>query len=80
MKEGYIVWNLTTYGEGYQIFGVYRTREKAEKVYNKIMKEIGDTLTDEDSITITSFESVKLKDIKRENYDFGDEETPENEN
>lgn len=38
MKEGYIVWNLTSWGDGYEIFGVYRTREKAQRIREKIKK------------------------------------------
>ena len=38
MREGYIVCNLTSYDTGYEIFGVYRTRQKAEYILKKIKK------------------------------------------
>lgn len=38
MAGGYIVWNLTNYNDGYEIFGVYRTREAAEKQFKKVLK------------------------------------------
>lgn len=45
----YIVWNETNYGLGYEFFGVYKTRQKAEKVLAKILKErYGKTEIDDD--------------------------------
>lgn len=38
MKEGYIVWNQTSYGDGFEFFGVYRTLQKAEYMLKKIKK------------------------------------------
>ena len=38
MKEGYIVWNETNYGDGYEFFGVFRTRKQAEKAMRKVAK------------------------------------------
>lgn len=39
MKDGYIVWNLTTYGSGYEFYGVYKSREQAEKALREWIKE-----------------------------------------
>lgn len=38
MKEGYIVWNQTCYGDGYEFFGVYKTFNKALKEFRKIVR------------------------------------------
>ena len=38
MKGGYLVWNQSNYDEGFEIFGVYRTREAAEKQFKKVLK------------------------------------------
>lgn len=38
MKEGYIVWNQTNYGDGYEFFGVYRSEEKAIKQLRKVVR------------------------------------------
>ena len=73
MKQGYIVWNQTCYGEGFEFFGVYRTREQAEKCFRRIMKQrfgkrniTEDELSElemenggEDSYQITYFEEAK---------------------
>ena len=53
MKQGYILWNQTTCGTTTPIYGVFGSKEKAEKAYKKLMKTIGSELTDEDSIRIT---------------------------
>lgn len=39
MKQGYAVINLTTYDDGLEIFGVYRSMEKAERVLKKVRRE-----------------------------------------
>ena len=39
MKEGYIVWNLTNYGDGYEFFGVYKSYKKALKCFRRIVRE-----------------------------------------
>jgi hypothetical protein len=38
MKEGYIVANLTNYGDGFEIFGVYKSRENAVKQFRKVIR------------------------------------------
>lgn len=45
----YLVWNLTTYGDGYEHLGLYNTRADAEKAYSKEMKKRYGT-TDEDKL------------------------------
>ena len=67
MKNGYAVINLTVYSDGLEIFGVYRSREKAERVLKKVKRErFGNMSEDEileeevmngDSYMIWSFES-----------------------
>lgn len=45
----YIVWNETNYGAGYEFFGVYKSRQKAEVVLAKVLKErYGKTEIDDD--------------------------------
>ena len=71
MKEGYIVWNQTSWGDGYEIFGVYRTREKARRIMEKIKKSRYEDMTQEeisdyelshgDGLTITHFEDTNGK-------------------
>ena len=71
MKEGYIVWNQTTWGDGYEIFGVYRTLEKAKKVMEKIKKSRYEDMTQEeiddyetsngDALTISYFRDTNGK-------------------
>ena len=39
MKEGYIVWNLTNCGDGYEFFGVYKSYEKALKCFRRVVRE-----------------------------------------
>lgn len=65
MNKGYIVWNLSNHDDGYEIFGVYRTYEKAERIYQKIIKARYGNMTEDqildyethhgDSIRITPF-------------------------
>lgn len=68
MKQGYIVWNQTTYGDGYEVFGVFKTEAEAEKHLDKVFKtrfgkeyskcslnEICNFEDDEDSFKITPF-------------------------
>lgn len=58
MKEGYIVWNLTSWGDGYEIFGVYRTREKAQRIMERIKKCRYGDMTEEE-----------IRDYQRSNGD-----------
>lgn len=72
MKEGYIVWNQTNYGEGFEVFGVFRTYEAAKKCYKKVIRDrYGNQSEDEiaeaqliegDHIIITHFDANKWKD------------------
>lgn len=39
MKEGYIVWNQTNYGYGYEFFGVYKSKKKAERMLRKVIRD-----------------------------------------
>lgn len=68
MKKGFIVWNQTTYGEGFEFFGVYRTREQAnerlcevvKKRFGKLPKDWDELIRwegDEDSYRIDEFNS-----------------------
>lgn len=45
----YLVWNMTTYGNGFEHLGLYNTRASAEKAYNKEMKKRYGT-TDEEKL------------------------------
>lgn len=63
MKQGYILWNQTTCGTTTPVYGVFGSKEKAEKAYKKLMKTIGSELTDEDSIRITYFETAKMNQL-----------------
>ena len=38
MKEYYIVWNQTNYGDGFEFFGVHRRWESALRQYRKVVK------------------------------------------
>lgn len=38
MQKGFIVWNETNYGQGFEFFGVYRTYDRAFKQLKKIIK------------------------------------------
>lgn len=67
MKQGYILWNQTTCGTTTPIYGVFGSKEKAEKAYKKLMKTIGSELTDEDSIRITYFETAKMNQLSDKN-------------
>lgn len=67
MKQGYILWNQTTCGTTIPIYGVFGSKEKAEKAYKKLMKTIKDELTDEDSIRITYFETAKMNQLSDKN-------------
>lgn len=67
MKQGYILWNQTTCGTATPIYGVFGSKEKAEKAYKKLIKTIGDELTDEDSIRITYFETAKMNQLSDKN-------------
>ena len=67
MKQGYILWNQTTCGTTTPIYGVFGSKEKAEKAYKKLMKTIGNELTDEDSIRITYFETAKMNQLSDKN-------------
>ena len=70
MKEGYIVWNQTAYGDGFEFFGVYKSRKAAERQLRKVIRnrfgkcprnlddliDFVDSQTDgEDSYSITPF-------------------------
>lgn len=68
MKKGYIVWNQTTHDEGFEFFGVYRTREQANKRLREVVKkrfgklpkdwnEFVEWEGDEDSYRIDEFNS-----------------------
>lgn len=48
-KELYLVWNMTNYGDGYEMLGAYTTKEKATRAYNREMKKRYGT-TDEDEL------------------------------
>lgn len=37
-KKLYLVWNMTNYGDGYEMLGAYTTLEKATRAYNREMK------------------------------------------
>ena len=51
MKEGYIVWNLTNYGDGYEFYGVFRSKEQAEAHLRKVLKaRYGKLPKDEDEL------------------------------
>ena len=67
MKQGYILWNQTTCGTTTPIYGVFGSKEKAEKAYKKLMKTIESELTDEDSIRITYFETAKMNQLSNKN-------------
>lgn len=67
MNQGYILWNQTTCGITTPIYGVYGSKEKAEKAYKKLMKTIGSELIDEDSIRITYFETAKMNQLSDKN-------------
>jgi hypothetical protein len=67
MKQGYILWNQTTCGTTTPVYGVFGSKEKAEKAYKKLMKTIGNELTDEDSIRITYFETAKMNQLSNKN-------------
>lgn len=67
MKQGYILWNQTTCGTTTPIYGVFGSKEKAEKAYKKLIKTIGSELTDEDSIRITYFETAKMNQLSDKN-------------
>lgn len=67
MKQGYILLNQTTCGTTTPIYGVFGSKEKAEKAYKKLMKTIKDELTDEDSIRITYFETAKMNQLSDKN-------------
>lgn len=45
----YLVWNMTNYGDGYEFYGLYNTKENAKKAYDKHMKELFGT-TDKDEL------------------------------
>lgn len=49
MKQAYLIWNLTNYGDGFEMLGAYPTRAKAEKAYRAEMKKRYGT-TDEDKL------------------------------
>lgn len=38
MKEGFIVANLTNYGDGIEVFGVYKNRKRAERQLRKVVR------------------------------------------
>lgn len=68
MKRGWIVWNQTTYGTGFEFFGAYRTRKQAnerlcevvKKRFGKLPKDWNELIEwegDEDSYNITHFDS-----------------------
>lgn len=58
MKKGYAVVNVSTCNTGCEIYGVYRTLEKAEKVLKKVEKKFKDEFTDEDSLRVIYFEGM----------------------
>lgn len=39
MKSGWIVWNQTSYGTGFEFYGVYRKRQDAEKALRRWLRE-----------------------------------------
>ena len=68
MKKGFIVWNMTNYGDGYEVFGVFRSYQEAAKHLRRVFKrrygkdyykltdeEIFEIENGEDSYKITSF-------------------------
>lgn len=38
MKEGYIVWNQTNYGTGFEFFGVYKSKQAAERHLRRVVR------------------------------------------
>lgn len=38
MKQGYIVWNQTSYDKGYEFFGVYKSKKAAERQLRKVIR------------------------------------------
>ena len=73
MNKGYIVWNLSNYGDGYEIYGVYKSIEQAEKCFRKVVRtklgycprnyekmidELDKYADGEDSFRITPFEEI----------------------
>ena len=38
MKQGYIVWNQTTYDTGYEFFGVYKSKKAADRQLRKVIR------------------------------------------
>lgn len=48
MKQGYAVINLTTYDDGLEIFGVYRSYEKAERVLKRVKRERFGNMSEEE--------------------------------
>lgn len=79
MKEGYIVWNSMSYGDGHEFFGVYRTREKAERMLKKIKKARYGKMT-EDEIDRWEIENgaevhiTYFSDTNGETYSIEEEE------
>ena len=65
MKEMYIVWNLTNYGDGYEFFGICETLKEADKLYSKICDKYGfsyaEGFDEENSIIISKVKVVKSK-------------------
>ena len=43
----YLVWNMTTYGNGFEHLGLYNTLADAEKAYDKEMKKRYGTTNEE---------------------------------
>lgn len=62
MKQGYIVLNQTEYGDGIEVFGVYRSLEKAEKVLARIIKKRFGDMSEEERMDyeVSHGESYKI--------------------
>jgi len=39
MKQGFIVWNQTNYGDGFEFFGVFRSYQEAKKHLRRVFKK-----------------------------------------
>lgn len=65
MKEGYIVMNQTNYGDGFEIFGVYKNIKTAERQLRKVIRNrYGKCPRDIDKID----EMLYKKDYNDESY------------
>lgn len=72
MKKGFIVWNMTSYGDGFEFFGAFRSRKEAEKCLRRVLKkrfgrvpkdldELIEMQGEEDSYSVTYFNAEEAK-------------------